>query len=77
MTRRTPPISPKLSFRVSGARPGSLVRPTLEAETRTDTTAIVPLLKQPRFGLRVHSSPLAPAPSPTTADDYATAEDYE
>lgn len=67
----------KLSFRVSGARLGTLVRPI-----ETDTVAplvqpiVHPLLRQPRFGLRVHTSPLAPPPA-ITADDYATAEDYE
>ncbi len=59
----------KLSFRVSGARPGTLVRPA-------ETVMVQPLLKQPRFGLRVHTAPLA-APPVIAADDYATAEDYE
>ena len=63
----------KLSFRVSGARPGTLVRPV---ETDVVQALVQPLLRQPRFGLRMHTSPLA-APAAITADDYATAEDYE
>jgi len=59
----------KFSLRVSGALPGSNVRPT-------DGEIVRPLLKQPRFGLKIHSSPLAPKPV-MTSDDYATAEDYE
>lgn len=60
----------KFTLRVSGARPGSDVRPG-------DASIVKPMLAQPRFGLRVHSSPLAPKPTPLTADDYATADDYE
>lgn len=58
----------KFTLRVSGARPGSDVRPEGEI--------VKPLLKQPRFGLKIHSSPLAPKPV-MTSDDYASAEDYE
>lgn len=61
----------KFSLRVSGSRPGSDVRPG-------DSAIVKPMLSQPRFGLRIHSSPLAPkAPPPVASDDYATAEDYE
>ena len=57
----------KFSLRVSGSRLGSDVRPT-------EGQIVKPLLAQPRFGLKVHSSPLAP--KPVTSDDYASAEDY-
>jgi hypothetical protein len=63
----------KFSLRVSGSRIGSDVRP-LEGEL------VRPALTQPRFGLKVHASPLAkPATTslPLGPDDYATAEDYE
>lgn len=61
----------KFSLRVSGARPGSDVRPG-------DGEAVKAMLAQPRFGLRIHTAPLAPRPAaPITSDDYATAEDYE
>lgn len=59
----------KFSLRVSGSLPGTNVRPT-EGEI------VKPLLKQPRFGLKIHSSPLAKT-STISPDDYATAEDYE
>jgi len=36
------------------------------------------MIKAPRFGLKVHRSPLAPKPvEPIAAADFATAEDYE
>ncbi len=62
----------KLALRVSGARLGSNVRPT--------TPGVVAVSPTHRFGLRVHSSALAPRPAavPSPAScDYATAEDYE
>ena len=62
----------KLALRVSGARLGSNVRP---AELRA-----VVVSPTNRFGLRVHSSALAPRPAAVAAlapCDYATAEDYE
>ncbi len=63
------PLFPKkLSFRVSGSRIGTEVRP---AEATT------PILTKPRFGLKVRTSPLAKSLSPILPDDYATAEDYE
>ena len=62
------PSSKKLSFRVSGSRVGSVERPV---------EAVQPLLSKPRFGLKVHRSPLAKVAAPICADDYATAEDYE
>ncbi len=60
----------KLSFRVSGTRIGSEVRPT-------DSTTTTPLLTKPRFGLKIHASPVAKLAAPLLPDDYATAEDYE
>ena len=61
----------KFSLRVSGSRVGDAARP-VESETPTA------LIKAPRFGLKVHRSPLAPKPvQPISASDYATAEDYE
>lgn len=60
----------KFSLRVSGSRVGDASRPV-------DSDAPLPLIKAPRFGLKVHRSPLAPKPPVVTPDDYATAEDYE
>jgi hypothetical protein len=60
----------KFSLRVSGSRIGSDVRPA-EGEI------VRPLLTQPRFGIKVHASPLAKAAITIAPDDYATAEDYE
>lgn len=60
----------KFSLRVSGSRVGDAARPV---ESATPAA----LIKAPRFGLKVHRSPLAPKPQPLTSDDYATAEDYE
>jgi hypothetical protein len=63
----------KFSLRVSGSLPGSNTRPA-EGEI------VKPLLKQPRFGLKIHASPLAKASVSSIGiapDDYATAEDYE
>ena len=60
----------KFSLRVSGSLPGSNVRPA-EGEI------VKPLLKQPRFGIKVHASPLAKVAVTIAPDDYATAEDYE
>ncbi len=62
-----PMFPKKLSFRVSGARLGTEVRPA---------DATTPILTKPRFGLKVHASPFVKA-SPILPDDYATAEDYE
>lgn len=62
----------KRALRVSGARLGSDVRPT-----ESGAVAVSP---RHRFGLRVHSSALAPRPAvaPALAPcDYATADDYE
>jgi hypothetical protein len=59
----------KFSLRVSGSRIGSDVRP-VEGEL------VRPALTQPRFGLKVHVSPLAKTATPISPDDYATAEDY-
>lgn len=62
----------KRALRVSGARLGSDVRPMAPGAVAVSPTR--------RFGLRVHSSALAPRPAaaPTlTPCDYATAEDYE
>ncbi len=58
----------KLSFRVSGARVGTAVRPA-------DSTT--PILTKPRFGIKIHGSPLAKLAAPLLPADYATAEDYE
>jgi hypothetical protein len=63
-----PMFPKKLSFRVSGARLGSEARPA---------DATTPILTKPRFGLKVHASPLAKLSVPILPDDYATAEDYE
>ena len=61
----------KFSLRVSGSRVGDTARPADAAEP-------IAVIKAPRFGLKVHRSPLAPkAAQPISADDYATAEDYE
>ena len=60
----------KFSLRVSGSRVGDAARPT-ESETP------IALIKAPRFGLKVHRSPLAPKTPVLLPDDYATAEDYE
>lgn len=62
----------KRALRVSGARLGSNVRPT-----EPGAVAVSP---KKRFGLRVHSSVLAPRPAAVPAvapGDFATAEDYE
>ncbi len=61
----------KFSLRVSGSRLGSDVRPAAEAEAEV----VRHVLTKPRFGLKIHTSPLATAP--ISPDDYATAEDYE
>jgi len=54
--------STKLRFRVSGARAGDAVRP-VESE---------------KISLVLTRPPIAPRPAaPLTADDYASAEDYE
>lgn len=61
----------KFSLRVSGSRVGDAARPS-------DSDRPISVIKAPRFGLKVHRSPLAPkAVAPISADDYATAEDYE
>ena len=60
----------KFSLRVSGSLPGSNTRPA-EGEI------VKPLLTQPRFGLKIHNSPLAKVSVTIAPDDYATAEDYE
>jgi hypothetical protein len=61
----------KFSLRVSGSRVGDAARPS-------ETEQPIALIKAPRFGLKVHRSPLAPKPAqPLSSDDYATAEDYE
>ncbi len=61
----------KFSFRVSGSRVGDAARPS-------DATPSLANIKAPRFGLKVHRSPLAPKPEqPISPADYATAEDYE
>jgi hypothetical protein len=60
----------KFSLRISGARPGSAVRPD-EAPS-----VALPLIPTRRLGLKVHTSKLA-APAALSPDDYATAEDYE
>jgi hypothetical protein len=63
----------KFTLRVSGSRVGDSTRPTESVEP-------IALIKAPRFGLKVHRSPLAqksvPA-APLTPSDYATAEDYD
>ena len=62
----------KRALRVSGARLGSNVRPTASGAVAVTPTKT--------FGLRVHSSALAPRPAavlPLAACDFATAEDYE
>jgi hypothetical protein len=59
----------KLSFRVSGSRVGDATRPS-------ESVQPIAMIKAPRFGLKVHRSPLAAKPL-LTPDDYATAEDYE
>ncbi len=73
------PLRPKkLSLRVSGARLGGVVRPVPTAEELAGGVAVAGTVAAPRFGMRVHSSPLAPlARAPLSPDDYATAEDYE
>ena len=61
----------KFSLRVSGSRVGDAARPV-------ESNTPIALIKAPRFGLKVHRSPLAPKPAtPIASDDYATAEDYE
>jgi hypothetical protein len=60
----------KLSLRVSGSLPGTDVRPT-------SGELVKPQLTRPRFGLKIHASPLAKAATTIAPDDYATAEDYE
>lgn len=60
----------KFTLRVSGSRVGDDVRPT-------ESVQPIALIKAPRFGLKVHRSPLAPKQVPLTPDDYATAEDYD
>jgi hypothetical protein len=62
----------KFSLRVSGSRVGDTARPVESSDQP------IALIKAPRFGLKVHRSPLAPkAAQSVTSDDYATAEDYE
>ena len=64
----------KFSLRVSGSRVGDAARPV-------DSEQPISVIKAPRFGLKVHRSPLAPRPAtvaqPISSSDYATAEDYE
>jgi hypothetical protein len=60
----------KFSLRVSGSRVGDTTRPTEIVQPSA-------LIKAPRFGIKVHRSPLAPKPAPLSSDDYATAEDYD
>jgi hypothetical protein len=61
----------KFSLRVSGSRVGDATRPV-------DSATPIAMIKAPRFGLKVHASPLAKrGPAPVSPDDYATAEDYE
>jgi len=67
-----PAMPRKLSFRVSGSRVGAVSRPVADG-------AIV-VAPARRFGLRVHASPLGPAPSaaaPLDSSDYATLDDYK
>jgi len=73
------PLRPKkLSMRVSGSRLGSVVRPAPTADELAGGVAVAGAVAAPRFGMRVHSSPIAPAArGPLSPDDYATAEDYE
>ena len=73
------PLRPKkLSLRVSGTRLGSVVRPVLGAVELAGGVAMAGTVAAPRFGMRVHSSPVAPlSRAPLSPDDYATAEDYE
>lgn len=74
----TPPRPQKLSFKVSGARLGSVVRPVPTAEELAGGVAVAGAVAAPRFGLRAHVAPLAAAVrTPLTRDDYATADDYE
>lgn len=72
------PLRPrKLSFKVSGARLGSVVRPVPSAEELAGGVAVAGAVA-PRFGLRAHSSPVAAvARAPIAREDYATADDYE
>lgn len=68
----------KLSFKVSGARLGSVVRPVPTAEELANGVAVAGSVAAPRFGLRAHIAPLAAAVrAPLTRDDYATVDDYE
>jgi hypothetical protein len=61
----------KFSLRVSGSRVGDAARPVESEQPHA-------MIKAPRFGLKVHRSPLAPkAVQPLSSDDFATAEDYE
>ena len=70
--------SKKLTLPVSGARLGGVVRPGSIADELASGVAVAGAVAAPRFGMRVHSSPLAPvARGPLSPDDYATAEDYE
>ena len=60
----------KLSFRVSGSRVGAVARPVADG-----AIAVAPAK---RFGLRVHTSSMAPAaPAPLDRNDYATLDDYK
>jgi hypothetical protein len=69
------PVARKLGLRVSGARPGSVVRPADPGQ------AAVGARTAPRLGLRVHTSTLAPRPAsvtpPIDPSDYASLDDYE
>jgi hypothetical protein len=69
------PIPRKLALRVSGARPGSAARPVASTEPAEGARLV------PRFGLRVHSSTLAPRPAPVATvidpSEYASLDDYE
>lgn len=73
------PLRPKkLTLRVSGARLGGVVRPGATLDELAGGVAVAGAVAAPRFGMRVHSSPLAPiARLPLSPDDYATADDYE
>jgi hypothetical protein len=65
----------KLTLPVSGARFGSVARPAADLATGV---AMAGAVAAPRFGMRVHRSPLTPViAGPMSPDDYATAEDYE
>ncbi len=73
------PLRPqKLSFKVSGARLGSVVRPVPTAEELAGAVSVAGAVAAPRFGVRARSAPLAAAVRvPLTREDYATADDYE